>query len=127
MAIGLPLVIGGVGIVRGSVKGLGPALHALSHEVSSEIQRQNLFSAAPFRSVSLIVKYGNNSIPTPQIGRINRHQELEVSTQASIEELRSARGNVGGLKSILEPYILGTLSAVCDKYGLTRHGADEQD
>ena len=122
---GLPLLIGGVGIVRGSVKGLGPALQALSHEISSEIQSQNLFSAAPFRSVSLIVRYGNSSIPTPQIGRINRHHELEVAVQASIEELRSAHGNVTYLKSILEPYILGALSAVCDKYDLTRNGADD--
>ena len=114
----LPLLIGGVGLVKGSVRGLGPALSELSHEIGSEIWSRKLLSSAPFTCISVIVRYGEKTTASPGIGRINQHDELEVAMTIAIDELRSVRGVVSDLKSKIEPHIRGALNAVFDKYGL---------
>lgn len=57
-------------------------------------------------------------MPDTAIGRINRHEELEVAVQAGLDELRAAKGDVSELKEILRPYINAALAAVAEKYDL---------
>ena len=114
----LPLLIGGAGLVEGSVKGFGPALAELSHEVSDSIVSRGWIDGAPFNVVSLIVRYGQISKPRVEIGGINRHDELEVAVQAGFDELRAAKGNVSELKEALRPYISNALAAVAERYEL---------
>ena len=114
----LSLLIGGSGLVKGSVKGFGPALAELSHEVSESITSRGWIDSAPFKVISLIVRYGAASKPDVEVGRINRHKELEVAVQARVDELRAAKGSVHELKETLRPYIGRALAAVAEKYEL---------
>ena len=107
-----------MGLVKGSVKGFGPALAELSYEVSESIARSGWIDVAPFKVVSLIVRYGATPKAETEIGRINRHDELEVAVQAGLDELRAAKGDVLELKKILRPYIRDALAAVGEKYEL---------
>jgi hypothetical protein len=118
MASDLPLLLGGSGQVRGSVKNLGLALRDLSYELSAEMKAENFFSGAPFRCVHVVVRYDREAEPAAQLGRINRFGEIEATVQMSLEELRSARGDLNLLKSRITPYIRLAVDAVAKKYGL---------
>ena len=118
MASELPLLLGGVGLVKGSVKNFGLALRDLCHEVAADMATQGFLASAPFRCVHLIVRYGQESKEHPQLGRINRFGELEASVQMSLDELRSAHGDVHTLKSRMLPYVRKALDVVASKYGL---------
>jgi len=118
MAKKLPLLIGGVGLIKGSVKGLGPVLSELSYEFSEILSQRNWLASAPFETISLIVRYGEVSKPDAEIGRVNRHGEIEVTVQASLDELRATRGNLTTLKNLVLPYVVRALNAVGGKYNL---------
>lgn len=118
MASDLPLLIGGVGLVRGSVSGLGPALAQLSQEIGGELDITDWTRPAPFWRVSLIIRYGERALPEPEIGPINQYGELEAAIQTSISELRAPRGDVDLLKAAIRPLVKECLSAVGEKYGL---------
>ncbi|MGB5248958.1 MAG: Imm39 family immunity protein, partial [Gammaproteobacteria bacterium] len=114
----LPSLIGGVGLARGSVRGLGPALAELSSEISDLLASNDWIKGVPFNVVSLIVRYGDTSEPRAELGRVNRHGELKVAVQASHDELRASKGDVPALKASLLPYVLLALDAIAERYNL---------
>ena len=63
MAHASPPSIGGIGLVRGHVRGLNPAMRDLSLEIHQEIKEPRWLESAPFQCVNLIVRFGEGSDP----------------------------------------------------------------
>lgn len=100
------------------MKNFGLALRDLAYELSAEMANAAFLSGAPFRCVHLIVRYAHDAKAEAELGRINRNGEIEGTVQMSLEELRSAHGDVNILKERIAPYIRQALSAVALKYSL---------
>ncbi|MDU9409554.1 Imm39 family immunity protein [Pseudomonas sp. zfem001] len=110
------LLLGGVGLVKGKVKGFGPALLQASKELSECMRSSSWSTSAPFEKVSLIIKYGADASQKVEIGRINKHKELEASIQIPLEQLK----NSSNLETEIKEISIHVLNLVSTKYGLPK-------
>ena len=110
------LLLGGVGLVKGKVKGFGPALLQASKDLSECMRSSGWSTSAPFDKVSLIVKYGADPSQKVEIGRINKHKELEASIQIPLQQLQ----NSSSLETEIKEISVHVLNLVSTKYGLPK-------
>ena len=114
------LLIGGAGQVKGSIKGFGMALKNISIELDGVLKELKWSDSAPFHTLSLIIRYGENDTKEVVIGNINkRYSELEASIQTSIGALRDA-AKEDKLEELVRVYSLVAINAVSEKYGLRK-------
>ena len=112
------LLIGGSGQIKGTVKGLGLALRNVSLELDGILKDLNWSENAPFKTLSLIVRYGEEDTKEVHIGKINkRYSELEASIQASLKLLKIAVIE-SRLEEVIRSYSLLAINEVSEKYGL---------
>ena len=112
------LLIGGVGLVKGSVKELSPSLRDVSLELDEKLKTIKWSESAPFETLSLILRYGEEKSEIIEIGRINnKYKEIEVAAQSSIKELREAQKE-SKLKEVVTSYAILAINEVSKKYGL---------
>jgi len=111
------LLIGGVGLVKGSVKELNPSLRDVSLELDEKLKTIQWSESAPFETLSLILRYGEERSEIIEIGKINKHKEIEVAVQSSIQELREAQKE-NKLKDVVSNYAILAINEVSQKYGL---------
>ena len=78
-----------VEVCRRKKKGFGPALLQASKDLSECMRLSGWSTSAPFDKVSLIVKYGADTSQKVEIGRINKHKELEASIQIPLQQLQN--------------------------------------
>ena len=118
MAHNRNLLIGGVALVMGKLKGDGPAMVDVCDELDPLLVSIGFFNEAPFKCVSLIIRYGlvNNTKPEYQ-PIIKRHGELPVAIELDMTMLKSAAKN-GSLKSIFLLAMLEVLIDVGNRYHL---------
>lgn len=110
------LLIGAVGLVKGSVRYGGAAMVRVCDELEPEFNRTKFLDPAPFKAVSLVLRYGTKW-GMPDVGKVNnRHSELEVGIEIPMSEIRSM--DQGRLVSIVKKATLQALLAIAEKYGL---------
>ena len=110
------LLIGAVGLVKGSVKNGGKAMVNVCDELDPEFERIRFLENAPFAVVSLIIRYGANW-GVPELGRINRrHAELEVAIEVPMSDVRML--DESRLTAVVRKLVLESLVEVAMKYGL---------
>ena len=81
------LLIGAVGLVKGNVRNDCQAMVAVSKNLEPEFEATEYLKAAPFDVVSLILRYGEHWGEV-EVGKINRHQEIEVAIELPMSEVR---------------------------------------
>ena len=82
------LLIGGVGTVRGRTRRAGPVMREICDEFEPALKHVEFAKDGPFQTISLVVKFGENTRIQPQFGPVNRrYSELPVSIEFSMEEL----------------------------------------
>lgn len=110
------LLIGAVGLVKGSVRNGGKAMVAVCDEFEPKLDQSDFLGMAPFKVISLILKYGTEW-GMPQIGRINKsHSELEVAVEIPMVEVRML--DEAELIEVVRNAVIETLRAVATKYSL---------
>ncbi len=110
------LLIGGVGLVKGTIKNAGKAMINVCEEFEPEFERIRFLEKAPFTSVSLIIRYGMRW-GAPEVGKINhRHSELEVAIEAPMAELRML--DESKLTGVVKKLTLIALVAIAMEYNL---------
>ena len=111
------ILIGGVALIKGRLRNDGMAMVRVCD--SLEPAMVSWLSAAPFDTVSLIVRYGTNTTDDVEIGRINRrYSELPVAVQVALSELQAAQSDEASLDSVFRHHALRALREVGIRYSL---------
>jgi hypothetical protein len=116
-AIPPPLVLGGVGLVRGSVSGAGPAMVAVAEILGPRIIAAGWCPKMPFAFVHLILRFGEAKADT-EIRRISaRSKDLPVARELSMDDCRRA-AREGRLLGLFLRATLKALEDVASRYEL---------
>ncbi len=111
------LLIGGVSLVRGRVREAGPVMREICDELEPMLQGIGFLDKAPFKTISMIIRFGEKDDLTPQYDRINaRHSELLVGVELELSGLRTASKDV--VKAAFVTATIDVLLDVSEKYGL---------
>jgi hypothetical protein len=117
------LLIGAVGIIKGKVKHDGKAMVEICDELEPLLESSDAFHGAPFKSISIIIRYGKNRSMVPELGKINKkYLELEVAFELPMVEV--SKMNFEDLKAAFLEATLKLLTYVCDRYSLSHHFLD---
>ena len=82
MAHNRKLVIGGVALIKACLKNTGPAMVGVCDELEKVLTASEFFANAPFRWISLIIRYGLKNEFAPVYQRINKtHGDLPISVE----------------------------------------------
>ena len=109
------ILIGAVGLVKGSVRDGGKVMVATCDLLEPDFESTEFLAAAPFEAVSLILRYGEKWGGV-EIGKINRHRELEVAIELPMSEVRAM--DFATLSRTVMSATLKSLIAVGQKYDL---------
>ena len=110
------ILIGAVGLVKGSVRHDGKAMVAVCDELESVFEKSKFLDDAPFKVISLILRYGT-CWGDPDLGKINKkYSELEIGIELPMSEIRTMDEAI--LVNVIRESTLKSLLAVSQKYGL---------
>lgn len=113
------LVIGGVALVKARLKNTGPALVFVSDEIEKVLVGSDFFAQAPFKCISLIIRYGLKNKFEPVYQRINKtHGDLPIALEVDTHEILGA--DVETVKQLFRKATLQALLHVAEKYDLPR-------
>ena len=105
--------VSGKGRLRNGGMSMVRVCDSLERSVASWI------SEAPFNTISLIVRYGEDTTDEIEIGAINtRHSELPVAVQVALSELQAVQSEEEELDSIFRHHTLRALKEVGLRYSL---------
>lgn len=111
------LLIGGVSLVKGRVREAGPAMQEICNELEPLLNEIGFVDNAPFKTVSMIIRFGETTELTPSYDSINkRHSELPVAIEMELAELRLASKDV--VKSAFAKATIDVLFDVAKRYDL---------
>ncbi len=114
-----PVLIGGVGLIKGRIKNIGQAMVLVCDEVKPVIEQMNAFEGMPFNEINMIIRWGEESINEPEIGPLRKSkQRLEVATTISLREGKAIENNPDKLKAMVKTELSKVLKAIEEKYGM---------
>ena len=115
------LLLGAVGIVRGSVPGLNPAMVAVCNRLEPFLAESTWFPGAPFVTISIILRLGEADLDPTLIQSIQRTtRELPVARTAQLQRLRALRTAPDALVEAVLKEVVTALRAVAAKYSLAQ-------
>ncbi len=83
------LLIGGVSLVKGRVKEAGLVMAEICDELEPLLDEIGFVNAAPFKTVSVIIRFGTKTDLVPDYDRIDkRHCELPVAVEMELPALQ---------------------------------------
>ena len=111
------ILLGGVGQTRCRVRNLGRALVTLCEDIDPQLKAQGWPEGTPFKTISIIVRYGGIEPKEALIGRINDHRELEAAVYFPVENSRNVEP-ASVLAARIRPLILTCLKDASSKYSV---------
>ncbi|EKZ97724.1 hypothetical protein D769_18758 [Cupriavidus sp. HMR-1] len=88
------LLVGAVSLVKHRFRGEGQMVLAVRDEIDAAMKQNGFLTGAPFKTVSVIIRYADQDNMRTEIGRINqRNGIIPVAVQVNITRL-SAMGAV---------------------------------
>ena len=119
------LLIGGSGLVKGRVRLAGPVMREICDELEPALIASSFTEKAPFRTVSLILRFGEQTLLDPVYEPVDRrHSELPVAVELPMSELRTAKRD--DLKQRFFDATLRVLADVARKYNLPFEDFEKQ-
>lgn len=116
-----PVLIGGVGLVKGRIKNIGQAMVSVCDEIKPLIEQSNAFDCMPFKEINMVIRWAEESINEPEIGPLRKSkQSLEVATTISLSEGKAVENDTEELKSLVKFELGKVLKAIEVKYGLCK-------
>jgi hypothetical protein len=84
------LLVGAVALTKGRLPGSGQAILAARNSIEQALVQHKFLAGAPFRTVSLILRYGDKDDLNPEFGALDtRNQELPVAVEMSLARLKT--------------------------------------
>jgi hypothetical protein len=85
------LVLGGVGLIRGSVRYDGPAMVEIFDEINPYLVGDGFLANAPFSLLNGIIRYGTKFDPHAEVGPIDRRKnQLPFAVEVEMARIRRA-------------------------------------
>jgi hypothetical protein len=104
------LVVGAVSLVKCRVKNDGQAALAARNEIEPALQANGYLESAPFRTVSLIFRYGERDNLNPDIGEVEaRRSMLPVAVELSARRLEKL-----DVAALTEEFRTVMIEVLCD-------------
>ncbi len=114
-----PVLIGGVGLIKGRIKDIGQAMASVCEEVKPIIEQSSAFEEMPFKEINMVIRWGEEKIQIPEIGPLRKAKNcLEVATTISLSEGKKIENNPELLKAMVKGELAKVFKAVEAKYGL---------
>ena len=111
------LLIGGVSLVKGRVREAGLVMQEICNELEPLLKEIGFVDNAPFKTVSMIIRFGENTNLNPEYEPINkRHSELPVAVELELASLRTASKEV--VKDAFVKATIDVLADVAHRYNL---------
>lgn len=104
------LLIGGVSLVKGRVREAGAVMQEICNELEPFLNDIGFVNNAPFKTISMVIRFGNNTNLTPDYDPINkRYSELPVAVELELSSLRFASKEV-----VKDAFIKATIDVLVD-------------
>jgi len=114
-----PVLIGGIGLVKGRIKNIGLAMVAVCDEVKPIIEQTCAFDGLPFKEINMMIRWAEYAIEQPEIGPLHKSkQSLDVATTISLSAGKAAENNEQKLVALVKSELKKVLQAVEVKYGM---------
>ena len=124
MAHNRKFVVGGVEVVKIRGKHATPALVLVRDEIESVLIEANFFDGAPFKAISLIVRFGLVDMEKPEYqGITKRDGYLNISIELDAHPL--IRSTPETTYSVIRGAMLRAILHVSQKYGLPDEGLNK--
>lgn len=104
------LVVGAVSLIKCRVKNDGQAALAARNEIEPALEAHGYLNNAPFRTVSLIIRYGERDNLNPEIGEVDGQRfVLPVSVELSAHRIEKLN-----IETLTEEYRSVMIEVLCD-------------
>ncbi len=118
----LNVILGGVGLIKGSIREAGPAMVEITAELNPFLVEDRFFLAdAPFKLLHGIIRFGTKLDPHSQIGPIDKiNNELPFAVEIELAPLRRASKD-----EVIENFLMALIPAlftIASKYELPIRG-----
>ena len=111
------LVLGGVGLIRGSVRHAGPAMVEIFDEINPYLVGDGFVANAPFKLLNGIIRFGTKFDPHAKVGPIDkRNNELPFAVE--VEMARVSRASKEEAKAEFLKALIPALFAISLEYEL---------
>lgn len=111
------LLLGGVSLFKGRVRDAGLAMQEICYDLEPLLNEISFVDNAPFKTVSMIIRFGDKTDLNPNYEPINKRQsELPVAVEMELASLRVA--NKDDVKSAFAKATIDVLIDVAKKYNL---------
>lgn len=111
------LLIGGVSLVKGRVREAGLVMQKICNELEPFLKEIGFVDNAPFKTVSMIIRFGEKTNLNPEYEPINkRHSELPVSVEFKLSSLCTASKEA--VKNAFVKATIDVLADVAHRYNL---------
>lgn len=115
------VVLGGVGIIKGSINEAGPAFVDIFDEINPWLIEDGFLTNAPFKLINGIIRFGTGHDKTVEIGPIDRrNNELPFTAQVAMLPLRRAPKDE--VKQVFLSVVIPALFSIAAKYELPTRG-----
>jgi hypothetical protein len=111
------VVLGGVGLIRGSVRHAGPAMVEIFDEINPYLVADGFVADAPFKLLNGIIRFGTNFDPHAKVGPIDkRNNELPFAME--VEMARVNRASKEEVRAEFLKALIPALFAIALEYKL---------
>lgn len=91
MSNDIKIVLGGVGLIKGSIKQAGPALVEIATELNPFLVRDGFLDNSPIEFLNGIIRFGSQFDPHAEVGPIDRrNNELPFAVEVEMAPLKRA-------------------------------------
>ena len=112
-------LMGAAGAVQGRLGWAHQTIKQLFDEYEPIITKSNWLQGQDFDCVHYVMRFGNESLDEIEVLKVNKHKELPVASQLSMEELHSVFLDKPKLRVYLEVELKRVLSYLKAKYNLS--------
>ena len=114
-----PVLIGGVGLVKGRIKNIGQAMVTVCDEVKPIIEKTHAFDGLPFNEINMVIQWAEHAIEEPEIGPLRKSKKsLDVATTISLSTGKAVENNEQELVALVKSELNKVFHAVGAKYGM---------
>lgn len=104
------LVVGGVSLIKCKSRGFGNAVMNARNIIEPELVRNGYLADAPFRTVSLILRFSDRDNPIPEIGEVEaRRSMLPVAVELDAKHLETLNS-----QELEERFKIVMIEVLCD-------------
>lgn len=111
------LLLGGVSLGKGRIRDAGIIMREICDDLEPMLTEAGFVDEAPFKTISMIIRFGQKDDLTPKYDRINKkHSELPVAVELELAGLRTM--NKDDLRCAFITATIDVLLDLAQKYGL---------